>query len=338
MRVLILGHDEPGGLMHSYARGFEEMGHAVQSYCLATALASVRRIPSNRVTDAALARPFGRRLNEKVAADLEHLSADLVLIIKGEHLSPDGIRAIRSRLRCPVINFYPDDPFSHLHFNRLVFGPDTLRAYDACFTYSRRLARRYEDLGILHVDWLPFARDPALHAPPPDRPQVRSALVFAGNLDAERLDWLEAVADLEIEVYGDIRRNRRAIRKRPSLKSIKLHPPAVGLEMATALRRGAISLNLLRVQNKGSHNMRSFESPACGAFTLSERSDEIVELFQDDVEIVTFADRHELRTATEHWLDQPQGRSEIAAAGFERVRSDTYTQRARWILEHLSGV
>ena len=90
---------------------------------------------------------------------------------------------------------------------------------------------------------------------------------------------------------------------------------------------------MMRPQNARSHNMRSFESPACRAFTLSQRTPELSELFAEDEEIACFGSIDELREAVARWLPDVRGREGIATAGFSRVRDDTYARRACAILD-----
>jgi spore maturation protein CgeB len=89
----------------------------------------------------------------------------------------------------------------------------------------------------------------------------------------------------------------------------------------------------MRPQNAFSHNMRSFESPACGAFTLSQRTPELSDLFEENTDIACFGSVEELRDQVARWRADPAGRAEIAAAGYERVRDDTYARRAAVLLE-----
>lgn len=332
-RVVILGHDEPGSLMRSYAHGFREQGVSVETYCLARALAAGTRLPRRRVLDVALARRRGAEVSRRVVDDLRGVNVDLALVLKGEYLRPQAVSAMKALLGCPVINFYPDDPFSEVHVNRLVFGPAVLREYDGCYTFARRLVRAYREAGVTEVAWLPFARDPALHAPVSERGVPEADVVFVGNLDRSRAEWLAALERFSVVVYGDRRVNRRMARRVRALGTFALRPPAVGADMSRALAKGAISVNVLRKQNRGSHNMRSYESLACGAFTISEDSDEIRSLFEDGVHLVTVRDPAELAAAVLRWLQDPDGRARIAAAGFTRVEHDTYGRRCHLLLE-----
>jgi spore maturation protein CgeB len=108
--------------------------------------------------------------------------------------------------------------------------------------------------------------------------------------------------------------------------------------LAEAVSRGVISINVLREQNRFSHNMRSYESLACGAFTLSQRSPELVQLFRDGEEVVFFGTREELRDQVACWLPRDSERRRIARAGLDRVTNDTYAERARTILRMLATV
>lgn len=332
MRVLILGEDAPGGLMGSYARGFAELGIETQTFCLARAYESsvpaIRSRALRRVAEPVVLSAF----NENVARDLTGVEFDLVLVIKGHRLSSSTIDRIRESVRAPVVNFYPDDPFSRERSNRLAYGPNVLAAYDACFTFARHLISEYENAGVARVEYLPFARDPALHAPVTTRAKPAFDVVFVGNLDPDRVKCLDALAqDYRVGVFGE--RTATVVPKGSALARATFAPAAYGDDLARALACGAISLNVMRPQNSRSHNMRSFESPACGAFTLSQRTLELSQLFVEGEHVVCFSDVDELRAAVARWLPDARARAEIAAAGYARVRDDTYARRASTMLQ-----
>ena len=332
MRVLILGEDAPGGLMASYARGFADLGIETRTFCLARAYAAthpaIRSRALRRVAEPVLLTTF----NEHVVREVAGLTADLVLVVKGHRLSAATIKRVRESTGAPVVNFYPDDPFSDARSNRLAYGPNVLAAYDACFTFARHLLGDYEHAGAQTVYYLPFARDPALHAPisAPNTPAFD--VVFVGNLDTDRVRFLDAVArDYRVAVFGE--RATVSVPRDSALARATFAPAAYEQDLSRALACGAISLNAMRPQNSRSHNMRSYESLACGAFTLSQRTPELCELFVEGEQMVCFGDVDELREAVARWLPDARGRAAIAAAGFARVRDDTYARRACTMLE-----
>jgi hypothetical protein len=169
-----------------------------------------------------------------------------------------------------------------------------------------------------------------MHAPAEHSGDPEFDVVFAGNLDSGRVAWLESLRGARIAIFGEVTSD--AVPTGSPLRKASFFPAVYGSDLARAVARGAISINIMRPQNERSHNMRSFESPACGAFTLSQRTPELVELFREDEEIVCFSTFDEINAKVDRWLSSPQARREVAAAGFERVREDTYQVRARAIL------
>jgi len=318
--------------MASYARGFADLGIETRTFCLARAFAAthpaIRSRALRRVAEPVLLTTF----NENVARELTGIEADLVLVIKGHRLSAATVDHLRESTAAPVINFYPDDPFSDERSNRLAYGPNVLAAYDACFTFARHLLADYEREGVRAAHYLPFARDPALHTPVTGPATPVFDAVFVGNLDRDRVHFLDAVArDYRVGVFGE--RTAAMVPRGSSLAGATFAPAAYGKDLARALASGAISLNAMRPQNSRSHNMRSYESLACGAFTLSQRTPELCELFVEGEQMVCFANVDELRDAVTRWLPDARGRAAIAAAGFARVRDDTYARRACTMLE-----
>jgi spore maturation protein CgeB len=275
-----------------------------------------------------------RRFNARLVKDLEGAEADLVLVLKGQHLMPRTVQRLCESGLGPVVNYYPDDPFSGHFSSRLTYGVASLAAYDLCLTFARHLMPTYRDAGVRSVAYLPFAADPGLHRPvrAPENPEFD--VVFVGNLDSpERVHWLEPLTDYRLAVFGE--RTRTEVPRSSPLRQARFFPPVYGADLAEALSRAAISINILRDQNRFSHNMRSYESLACGAFTLSQRSPELLELFREGEEVVCYETIDELRGQVAYWLPRDAERSRIAQAGLRRVQKETYAERARTILHLL---
>jgi spore maturation protein CgeB len=272
------------------------------------------------------------RFNRTVVRDLAGRHADLVLVLKGERLSRETVEHLRQATGAVWVNFYPDDPFSDVGSNRLAFGPSVLTTFDHCFTFAGHLVEQYRAVGVRHVSWLPFARDPEQHTPVRSVDPPEFDVVFVGNLDANRVQWLEPVASRHrIAVFGE--RTRAALPRRSALHTATFLPAAYGIKLSHALARGAISLNVMRYQNRLSHNMRSFESLACGAFTLSQRTPELTTMFRENEEVAFVNDPEQLAERLTYWLSHVQDRNRIAVGGFRRVEHDTYAVRARTMLE-----
>lgn len=331
--VVIVGEDSPGSLYRSFRGGFQELGVAVTGYCPTAALRRVLPAARHRIGRRLLEGMGAKLLNRDLREALTGTRPDLILVLKGAELAEETVRHLRAETGAPVVNYYPDDPFTEIRSNRLLFGAQVLASYDLCFTFARHLMPAYRQVGVRTVEYLPFARDPQMHAPAPDVPEPDFDIVFVGNLDAERVEWIESLSDTRMAIFGE--HTTKALSRRSPLHRATFFPGVYGPAFARAIRRGRIAVNVMRLQNAGSHNMRSYESPACGAFTMSQRTPELVELFREDEEIICFGSRPELREKVRLWLSRSAAeRDAVAQAGYRRVEHDTYTRRAETILEH----
>jgi hypothetical protein len=337
LRVLILGDEGRGSLMQSYASAFLRCGIAVSTYCTARAFAGSTPSQIMRVANRIAPGPLLARFNRRILSDLADSRVDLILVLKGAGISPSTIGELRRITGAVLANFYPDDPFTDVRSNRLAFGTATLRAYDWCFTFARHLQAQYVSEGVVNVAWLPFARDPDQHCPVARQTAPAHDVVFVGNLDAERIQWLEGSAAMfKLAVFGE--HTRAAVPKGSPLNGASFYPAAYGSGLCEALATGTISLNVMRHQNRLSHNMRSYESLACGAFTLSQRTPELEAMFRENEEVAFVNAPEQLPERIAYWLPRAEERARIAATGFERVRTDTYDVRAASILDTcLSG-
>jgi spore maturation protein CgeB len=106
-----------------------------------------------------------------------------------------------------------------------------------------------------------------------------------------------------------------------------------GSEFARIVGESAVSLNLLRSQNAGAHNMRTFEIPAMGGVMLTTRSEEQQELFPDGDAALMFSNPDELRSGVERLLADSQLRQRLRIEGVRRAAAHTYDARAAKLLE-----
>ncbi len=121
------------------------------------------------------------------------------------------------------------------------------------------------------------------------------------------------------------------------------HGEVWGLEMYRALARSRITLNRhINVAENNANNMRLFEATGVGTMLLTDRKDNLGELFEIDKEIVCYSSQEEAAELIRHYLAHPEQAEAIAKAGQARtLREHTYQHRIEELLpmleRHLRG-
>lgn len=330
-RLLIIGSSAPEALESYYARSFSELGVGATVFNPEAVLAPVRK----------------NRFVSRATWSLQHLVAsrelerffdreqryDAIVVFKGFFLTPDAIARCRARSGARWLNLNPDNPFDG---GRATSNERVRRAiplYDSYLIWSKQLVPRIKDVGAKRVAYLPFAYEPSNHFPAPQLDaSLANKVTFVGSYDAQRADTLDALADLPIQIYGPAWSKLR--------RDSPLHEKVVNRGLFDADLRRAVgsslaSINILRPQNEGAHNMRTFEVPAMGGLLLTSRSREQNEFFPEGEASLMFSDKAELRRRVEELL---AGKHDIAALkrrGLELSAAHSYKQRAKSILELL---
>jgi hypothetical protein len=348
-RIAVVGSGRPGSLAHSVVRGFT--GLALEPHLIAYMDWAPRlqmRFRGAGAVNLGVAAATRPAMEARLLLELKRLEPDLVLLLKCDDLHQATYFAMRRLLPgVPLVAYHPDDPWNRGTARSP--GPAHARApmqlglVDAAFLWSRDLtARAARETGAKRVFYLPFACDPVLHPHLTDitddeRRALGAPICFIGNWDEERERWLGplADADLGLAVWGTSYWKTRC--RHPGLQKAYRGRPLVGREQAAAALSSEVLVNVLRRQNKGACNMRTFEIPCVGAFMLHERSDEAAALFPPGIACDDFATPEELVEVARRVLADPERRRQIAAEGHRRALAWTYRQWCAALLERLEG-
>jgi spore maturation protein CgeB len=122
------------------------------------------------------------------------------------------------------------------------------------------------------------------------------------------------------------------LRKHPD----RFHSPVIALEYFQLLAKSKINLNNhIDCAEEYAGNIRLFEATGMGACLLTDWKINLPEMFETDVEIVTYRSAEECAEKVNYLLEHPQELASIAAAGQRRtLRDHTYVNRA----EQLDGI
>lgn len=122
------------------------------------------------------------------------------------------------------------------------------------------------------------------------------------------------------------------------------HGEVWGLNMYRALARSRITLNRhIGVAENYANNMRLYEATGVGTLLLTDRKDNLGDLFEVGKEVVAYSGAEEAAKLIEHYLAHPDEALAIARAGQARtLRQHTYRHRMEELVpilhRHLQGL
>lgn len=339
--VLLVGATEQiaTALENSYARAFDTLGWQVVRWSPDDALRNVARLGrfGNTFSKFVHVEPWVRKANLELLRIANDIQPQLIFVIATSLVRAGTLAQIRvCAPRTLIYWFYPDTPHN-LGTERIQCIP----FFDRVITPSPGWKNTFERLGSNRVDYLPFAGDTAIHKPVTiiyGEDYAQHDLAFVGNWRTEREAFLEYFADLDLIIWGsDYWRSRT--RKDSPLRKKWGGKQLSGLEFAQACANTKIMFNIIDPVGMPGPNMRTFEQPACGAFSLVTRTPAILELFNEGTNIACFSTPEEARSKIEYYLEHEEARSEIARASYQFIieGGHTYVDRVKQLMEWLEN-
>ncbi|MDU0363157.1 glycosyltransferase [Rhizobium sp. 25PS6] len=102
-----------------------------------------------------------------------------------------------------------------------------------------------------------------------------------------------------------------------------------GPDMYRALARSRITVNRhINVAENNANNMRLYEATGVGSLLITDRKDNLGEIFEVGKEVVAYSSPEEAAELVRHYIDHPDEADAIAKAGQARTLKDhTYKSR-----------
>lgn len=331
--ALILGQNQGWNLEGSYGRAFAKIGWQTEFWDPQQAL-------NNEVRGAQLGKRFAsfvnvepwlRKANLSLLRIVEQLRPTAIFVIATEGVRAGTLAQIKVLLpHAPLVCIYPDSPHN-LSVERI----SCLPVFDLVTASSPAWVESLKTLGGLNVRYLPFAADVDLHQRVSGATNHSNGhdVAFIGNWRREREEFLEQLVDFDIWVWGEKWWKDRT-REGSPLRSRWGGRRVVGSDFAMTCAAHRILLNLLDTPTWPGPNMRTFEQPACGGFSLATRTSAVLELFEEGKNIECFESVEEARDKINFYLKNDDARERIAEASHRFVVDEghTYTDRARQLV------
>lgn len=330
LRICIVGQFGPSELGAFFVRAFRALGHEVTEVDQLRGVGSIRfRLASGRAGEG-----VGRQLRRAIedAAITAIPASDLVLILKGTLLSPRFFERLRRRTSAPLIVFNPDDPFNFNGSSSFRHIAECIGQADLQLIWSRKLVEVLRCAGARRAEYLAFGVDESVFRPiaisADERARFGAKVAFVGNWDREREEWLSAIAECGLAIWGNDWWRARERRLRAAWRG----PAVYGEQLLKVMAATPIHVNILRRQNLGGHNMRVFELPACRRLQLVQAGADLTGLFEPGSEVLTFENADDLRNQVCNLQEDTARVEEVARAGYARAAGHSYVERAKEIM------
>ncbi|TRW17198.1 glycosyltransferase family protein [Glacieibacterium frigidum] len=279
------------------------------------------------------------------AAQVAAFAPDILLIADYSTFTPAYLRQLRAT--CPSLRLivgWCGAPYRDL---------TVMREWDIALSCVPEIVDEFRAAGLdtHHVD---HGFEPRIlkQLAPPDSASV--AFSFIGSVwqrdgyhrgRAALLARLVEETPLEIwSPSGDTRSRRRRwldrLRGTPQVPALASpdRPPLYGLAMFATLRDSHVTFNShIDISPRSASNMRLFEATGVGACLLTDRRDNLSELFADGSEVVSYGCADEAIEAYAWLADHPAERAAIAAAGQRRTLADHNFDRRAERLDAILG-
>lgn len=337
--ILFVGAGQQGSHARAMGRAFARLGHAVHEVdprqflpimWQAHWLRGVRRF-----LDSALVREFNRQL----LSDMDSLAPDVMVVYKGEAVDPNTLRVARQQGIC-CLNVYPDVSV-FTHGPRI---PECMPLYDHIFTTKSFGARDlHEHFGLTNVTFLPHGFDPEVHRPFDSRSPLNESLTcdvsFIGTWSPKKEALLHhvltQVKGAAVKIWGA----RWDLAKSAAVRANAVGRHIMGILYPMAVQHTLVNVAILSEARTGSSSgdkttSRTFNIPAAGGFMLHERTDELLQFFEEGKEIACFEDANELADKVKYYIEHPEERERIRLAGHRRCITEySVDRRAQRILD-----
>ncbi|QDV59322.1 CgeB family protein [Rosistilla oblonga] len=339
MKILVLNANfDEYALGWSYKRAFESLGHDVSMINPGERLAEFR-LWNNRYSRRLLERPLLQAFNKRWLPELLDRPADVIWVGKGAWALPQFWRAFKeARPNTKLVCFNGDDPLTT--FSRggnRTWITESISCYDLFCTYKSSLVEPLLQAGAKQVECVPFGWDPSIHPMQPYG-NFQYDLLFIGNGDEHRSKWLTEI------LSNPVARNwKTAIfgywpkkLSKPFSKSVH-NRQLVSQKMAQTVAASKVTLNILRIQNEGSHNMRTFETPGCGGLLATQFSEEqhffLGGGHNEEQGAIFFDNANDAAVKLSHAIHEDDFRQTIINASRKKIQQHTYKQRAKQTLD-----
>ena len=324
--------DQVFGTSDFYSRHLQAMGHDAQDLIVNCTPLQKTWAQEHRVAYSALALKLPQRLLRLPVVG-PWLSALPGLV----EIAVEQVKAMRPDvLYCQDLWFLPPQKLAELRpYVKLIVGqiasplpPEAyLKGYDLIMTSFPHFVPRLRAVGVASEYFRIGFDTRVLELLGAVEKNVDAS--FVGGISRHHgkalpmLEYLARSTPIEFFGYGADSLSRSS----PIVA--RHHGEVWGLDMYRALARSRVTLNRhINVAENNANNMRLYEATGVGALLITDRKDNLGELFEVGKEVVAYSSPEEAAELIRYYIAHPDEANEIARAGQARtLHEHTYQRR-----------
>lgn len=346
MKILIAGDWRWPFYEHAFSQALSELGHHVIPFSFGDYFAGLIGHYQSAIP---FPGPALLGINKQLLKKASIEQPEVVFVWRGTHILPGTIKQL-NRSGILTVSYNNDDPFGPLvhgntsWYHRLLWMwyLKCLKETDINLVYRPINVQEAVSLGATNVYVLKPYFIPEYHHPvllsEADKERFDCDIVFVGHYEADdRVKYLRALAKsgFQIRLHGDHYWTPKVLGDLYSY--FAPIAPVQGDDYPKALCGAKVCLAFLSKMNRDTYTRRCFEIPACGKVMLAERTDDLLEMFREDVEACFFSSSGELVEKAKWLVENPDVAVKIGKAGHRKVWRNGHdvTSRVRSFLEYV---
>ncbi|MEM5507011.1 glycosyltransferase [Shewanella frigidimarina] len=337
MKVLVVGDWLAEIYEESFYKAFQEHGYDVSKfswiqYFKYYQYANRFDVKSNfllslyyRIQNRFTFGPELLRINRDLRHDAEKNRYDLIFIYRGTHIFPSTIKKLKAT-GAIVFGYNNDDPFS-THYPKYFWRHFMrgIKNYDHIFSYRNKNLDDYKNISYKKSSILRsyYLKDKNFLIPPASvKKEFKSDVVFIGHYENDGRDEILLhllKSGIALKLYGTSWENSPLISE---LKTFTGEIKPVYTEYNEVLNGAKIALVFLSKLNNDTYTRRVFEIPATKTVMLSEYTDDMANLYQNEKEVFFFNNKNECLTIINNLLEHPDLINAVANQAYDRLMTD----------------
>lgn len=274
--------------------------------------------------------PDINKANKEIISKIDRNKYDIVWIDKGVTIYPETLAYIKEKSpNTKIVSYSPDN--MALRHNQSQQYIESIPLYDHIITNKSYILEDMKKLGAKDIRFVNNSYSEDFHKPYELTKEEKECLGgdvgFIGNWEKERCQSILYLVDsgIKVKVFGDAKWNKY---KNYSPNLTVMGRLLENEDYCKSLQAFRISLCFLRKMNFDTQTTRTVEIPACGGFMMAERTNEHLNMFEEEKEAVYFSSNEELLKKCRYYLDNEEKRKSIAYAGKERTITSGYSNES----------